>query len=62
MPASYRDLVKEEISPTTMHGTRDSITLAGARQIPTSGSQRDDWGLTGKLAYKIRNYLRQFAR
>lgn len=61
-PRPVRDLVKEEMYPTTMHGTRDSVVISCAGQGPNGGIQHDDQGLLGKLAYKALNYLRQFAR
>ena len=61
-PRPVRDLVKEVMYPTTMHGTRDSVVISSAGQSPNNGIQHDDRALMRKLTYKGLNYRRRFAR
>ncbi len=58
---SARDLVKEQMHPTTMHGTRDRVVIACARQ--DFGGTRGDYhqSFMRKLGEKIVNYLRHLA-
>ena len=63
-PASLNpvgDVVQEQMYPTTMYGTRDSITLLDPWQNPNSSIQYANRGLISKLGEKVLNYLRHFA-
>lgn len=56
-----RDIVKEKMYPTTMHGTRDHAVIACSRQDPHSTVQDTNRSLMSKLGEKVLNYMRQFA-
>ncbi|GAB3359172.1 MULTISPECIES: hypothetical protein [Giesbergeria] len=56
-----RDLAKEEMHPTTMHSTRDSVVIACSRQDPYGAISNDNRSLMSKLGQKFINYLRRLA-
>ena len=53
-----RDLVNEQMHPTTMHGTRDLVVIACPRQDPDSAVGDDHRSFMRKLGEKIINRLR----
>ena len=50
------------LHPTTMHGTKDSVVVSGTRENPDSAICDGDRSMLSKLAEKVINYLRKFAR
>jgi hypothetical protein len=50
------------LHPTTMHGTRDSFVVSGTRENPDSAICDGDRSMLSKLAERVINYLRKFAR
>ena len=51
-----------ESGTTTMHGTRDSVVVSGTRENPDSAISDADRSMLSKLAERVINYLRKFAR
>ena len=51
-----------ESGTTTMHGTRDSVVVSGTRENADSATCDGDRSMLSKLAEKVINYLRKFAR
>lgn len=56
-----RDLAKEQMSPTTMHGTRDNVVIACSRQDPYSAIGNDNRSFMSKLGDKVINHLHKLA-
>ncbi len=56
-----RDLVKEELLPTTMHGSRKCVVIACSRQDPFSTISDSDQGLVDRLLENVLNYMRRLA-
>lgn len=56
-----RDMFKEQVYSTTMHGTRYAIPIACSRQDPYSTVKDANRSWTSKLGEKVLNYMRQFA-
>lgn len=56
-----RDLAREQMLPTTMHGTRALVTIRDSRKRPVSSVSNDDRGLMAKLGEKVLNYLHKLA-
>jgi len=48
--------------PTTMRGTRDSIVVSGTRENTDSAICDADRSMLSRLAERVINYLREFAR
>lgn len=51
-----------ESGTTTMHGTRDSVVVSGTRENADSAMCDGDRSMLSKLAERVINYLRKFAR
>ena len=56
-----RDMFKEQVYPTTMHGTRYAIPIVHSRQDTYSTVKDANRSLMRKLGDKFLNYMRQFA-
>jgi hypothetical protein len=51
-----------ESGTTTMHGTRDCVVVSGTRENADNAICDADRSMLSKLAEKVINYLRKFAR
>ena len=51
-----------ESCTTTMHGTRDCVVVSGTRENADSTVCNLDRSMLSKLAERVINYLRKFAR
>ena len=51
-----------ESGTTTMHGTRDSVVVSGTRENADSAMCDANRSMLSKLAERVINYLRKFAR
>lgn len=60
-PDPIRDLAREQMLPTTMHGTRPLVTISDTRHGAAGAARDGGRGLMTKLCEKVVNHLRGLA-